>query len=154
MFTPDHEKPAREMLRVCRDGGKIGLASWTPNGFIGELFKTVGKYLPPPAGLKSPALWGTKAHIVELFGGAPCKAEVKNFNFRYRSDDHWLDTFKTYYGPVLKAFESLDKEAGRALADDIKALIKWFNKAGDGTMVVPAEYLQVVIEKPEYSKEM
>ena len=154
MFTPDHEKPVKEMLRVCRDGGKIGLANWTPNGFIGELFKTVGKYLPPPAGMKSPALWGTKAHIVELFGGAPCTAEVKNFNFRYRSDDHWLDTFKTYYGPVLKAFESLDKEAGRALADDIKALIKWFNKAGDGTMVVPAEYLQIVIEKPEYSKEM
>jgi ubiquinone/menaquinone biosynthesis C-methylase UbiE len=154
MFTPDHEKPAKEMLRVCRDGGKIGLANWTPNGFIGELFKTVGKYLPPPAGMKSPALWGTKAHIMELFGGAPCKAEVKVFMFRYRSDDHWIGTFKTFYGPVLKAFESLDEATGHALTADIKALIKWFNKAGDGTMVVPAEYLQVVIDKPELSKEI
>jgi len=154
MFTPEHEKPAKEMLRVCREGGKIGLANWTPDGFIGELFKTVGKYLPPPAGMKSPALWGTRMHIQELFGVAPSKAEVKNFMFRYRSDDHWLGTFKTFYGPVLKAFESLDAEKSRALTDDIKTLIKWFNQAHDGTMVVPAAYLQVVIEKPEFSKEM
>jgi len=154
MFTPDHEKPAREMLRVCREGGKIGLANWTPDGFIGELFKTVGRYLPPPAGMKSPALWGTKAHIQQLFGVNACQAELKNFVFRYRSDDHWLGTFKTFYGPVLKAFESLDEEARRALTDDIKTLIKWFNRAHDGTMVVPAEYLQVVVEKPEFSREM
>ena len=148
MFTPDHEKPAREMLRVCRRQGKIGLANWTPGGFIGELFKTVGRYVPPPAGLKSPALWGTQAHILELFGReASFTAKARNFMFRYRSDDHWLGTFKTYYGPVRKAFESLDDEAGDALADDIKALIRWFNQARDGTMVVPAEYLQVVIEK-------
>jgi hypothetical protein len=142
------------MLRVCRDGGKIGLANWTPDGFIGELFKTVGKYLPPPAGMKSPALWGSRAYVQDLFGVAPSKAEVKNFMFRYRSDEHWLSTFKTFYGPTLKAFESLDAERSRALADDIKTLIKWFNRAQDGTMVVPAEYLQVVIEKPEFSKEM
>lgn len=154
MFTPDHNKPAKEMLRVCRDGGKIGLANWTPDGFIGELFKAVGRYIPPPAGMKSPALWGTKMHIQELFGVAPSKVEVKNFMFRYRSDEHWLGTFKTFYGPVLKAFESLDAEKSRALTDDIKTLIKWFNRAQDGTMVVPAEYLQVVIEKPEFSKEM
>jgi ubiquinone/menaquinone biosynthesis C-methylase UbiE len=154
MFTPDHEKPAKEMLRVCRDGGKIGLANWTPDGFIGELFKTVGRYIPPPAGMKSPALWGTRAHILDLFGVTSCKAEVRNFMFRYRSDDHWLATFKTFYGPILKAFESLDAEKSRALTDDIKTLIKWFNRAQDGTMVVPAEYLQVVIEKPEFSREM
>ncbi|HYJ34771.1 MAG TPA: class I SAM-dependent methyltransferase [Rhizomicrobium sp.] len=154
MFTPDHAKPAKEMLRVCRDGGKIGLANWTPDGFIGELFKAVGRYLPPPAGMKSPALWGTRPHLLDLFPGAPCKTEVKHFMFRYRSPDHWLDTFRSYYGPVLKAFESLDAEAGRALEADIKALIKWFNRAGDGTMVVPGEYLQVVIEKPEFSKEI
>jgi len=152
MFTPDHVKPAQEMLRVCRKGGKIGLANWTPDGFIGELFKTVGRYVPPSAGLRSPALWGSRPHIMELFGRASCKFEVKNFMFRYRSDDHWLGTFKTYYGPVLKAFESLDDEGGAALAADIKALIKWFNRAGDGTMVVAAEYLQVVIEK--FSKEI
>jgi ubiquinone/menaquinone biosynthesis C-methylase UbiE len=154
MFTPDHQKPATEMLRVCREGGKIGLANWTPDGFIGELFKTVGKYLPPPTGMKSPALWGTITHVQELFGVTSCQVEVKNFMFRYRSDDHWLGIFKTFYGPVLKAFESLDEEASRALSDDIKTLIKWFNRAHDGTMVVPAEYLQVVIEKPEFSKEM
>jgi len=155
MFTPDHEKPAREMLRVCRAGGKIGLANWTPDGFIGELFKAVGRYLPPPAGMKSPALWGTKTHLMELFGrGASYNVQVKNFMFRYRSDDHWLDIFKTFYGPVLKAFQSLDEEKSHALTDDIKTLIKWFNQAHDGTMVVPAEYLQVVIEKPEFSKEI
>jgi len=107
-----------------------------------------------PAGMTSPALWGTRMHIQELFGVAPRKAEVKNFMFRYRSDDHWLGTFKTYYGPVLKVFESLDEEAAYSLTADIKALIKWFNRAGDGTMVVPAEYLQVVIRKPEFSKEI
>lgn len=155
MFTPDHDKPAKEMLRVCRQGGKIGLANWTPGGFIGELFKTVGKYLPPPAGMKSPALWGTKDHLVELFGpGASYKTRVRNFAFRYRSDEHWLHTFKAFYGPILKAFENLDAEAGQALTDDIKALIKWFNLAHDGTMVVPAEYLEAVIEKPEFSKEI
>jgi ubiquinone/menaquinone biosynthesis C-methylase UbiE len=155
MFTPDHSKPAKEMMRVCREGGKIGLANWTPTGFIGELFKAVGRYLPPPAGMKSPALWGTPDHIVKLFGQGPSyNTRVKNFMFRYRSDDHWLDTFKSFYGPVLKAFESLDEETSQALTDDIKALIKWFNLAHDGTMVVPAEYLQVVIEKPEFSKEI
>jgi ubiquinone/menaquinone biosynthesis C-methylase UbiE len=155
MFTPDHQKPAKEMMRVCRTGGKIGLANWTPDGFIGELFKAVGRYLPPPAGMKSPALWGTRTHLEELFGhGASYQTQVKNFMFRYRSDEHWLGTFKTFYGPVLKAFESLDEERSRALTDDIKALIKWFNQAHDGTMVAPAEYLQVVIEKPEFSKEI
>jgi SAM-dependent methyltransferase len=153
MFTPDHEKPACEMLRVCRGGGKIGLANWTPGGFIGELFKTIARYVPPPAGMKSPALWGARSHITELFRGGTCDIQVKNFMFRYRSDDHWLGTFKTYYGPVLKVFESLDEEASYALTDDIKALIKWFNRAQDGTMVVPAEYLQVVITKPKFSKE-
>ena len=154
MFTPDHSKPAKEMLRVCREGGKIGLANWTPDGFIGELFKVIGKYLPPPAGMKSPALWGTKPHIQELFTGASYQAHVKTFVFRYRSDDHWIGTFKTFYGPVLKAFESLDKAAGDALTADIKALIARFNRASDGTMVVPADYLQIVIEKPEFSKEI
>jgi ubiquinone/menaquinone biosynthesis C-methylase UbiE len=154
MFTPHHEKPAQEMLRVCRDGGKIGLANWTPGGFIGELFKTVGRYVPPPSNMKSPALWGARPYVMELFGGAACEMQVKNFMFRYRSDNHWLGTFKTYYGPILKAYESLDEEQAHALTADIKALIKWFNRAGDGTMVVPAEYLQVVIQKPEFSKEI
>jgi ubiquinone/menaquinone biosynthesis C-methylase UbiE len=149
MFTPDHEKPAKEMLRVCRSGGKIGLANWTPEGFIGELFKTIGKFLPPPAGMKSPALWGTKGHISELFGrdAASVEAESKAFVFRYRSDDHWIDIFKTYYGPVLKAFEALDAPAQTQLRTDLKRLIAGFNEALDGTMVVPADYLQAIIVK-------
>ena len=146
MFTPDHAKPALEMTRVCRSRGKIGLANWTPDGFIGELFKTVGKYLPPPAGMKSPALWGTRTHIADLFGPKSCTVETKKFMFRYRSADHWIDIFRTFYGPVLKAYESLDRKTGNALTADIKSLIARFNLADDGTMVVPSEYLQVVIE--------
>jgi ubiquinone/menaquinone biosynthesis C-methylase UbiE len=148
MFTPQHDKPAAEMLRVCRTGGKIGLANWTPDGFIGALFKVIGRYLPPPAGMKSPALWGTREHLAELFGQqVTVTAEKRNFMFRYLSDDHWLEIFRTYYGPVLKAFESLDPAMRPALNADIKALIGRFNLARDGTMVVPSEYLQVVIEK-------
>jgi ubiquinone/menaquinone biosynthesis C-methylase UbiE len=149
MFTPDHEKPAKEMLRVCRSGGKIGLANWTPDGFIGHLFKTIGRFIPPPADMKSPALWGTKAHLSDLFGGEASSIDAvpKTFMFRYRSDDHWIDIFKSYYGPVLKAFEALDTEARAALTTDLKALIARFNTAQDGTMVVPSEYLQAVIVK-------
>jgi ubiquinone/menaquinone biosynthesis C-methylase UbiE len=149
MFTPEHDRPAREMLRVCRSGGKIGLANWTPDGFIGALFKVIGRHVPPPAGLKSPALWGTRAHIAELFGrdATVCWAETRNFVFRYCSDDHWIEIFRSYYGPVLKSFEKLDAASKRALNADIKTLIADFNTARDGTMKVPSEYLQVVIEK-------
>jgi len=149
MFTPDHAKPALEMLRVCRAGGKIGLANWTPDGFIGHLFKVIGRYIPPPKDMKSPALWGTKAHIVDLFGldAFKIETETRTFMFRYRSDDHWIDIFKTYYGPVLKAFESLDAPQRTALTADLKTLIAQFNVAHDGTMVVPADYLQAVIVK-------
>ena len=149
MFTPDHEKPAREMLRVCRSEGKIGLANWTPTGFIGELFQVIGKYVAPPAGLKSPALWGTEAHIADLFGrdAAAIRSETKSFMFRYKSDQHWIDIFRGYYGPVLKAFAALDETAQAALTADLKALIARFNRAGDGTMVVPGDYLQAVIVK-------
>lgn len=148
MFTPQHEKPAQEMLRVCRSGGKIGLANWTPDSFIGGLFKIIGWYLPPPLGLKSPALWGTKEHLVALFGQeATIHAEKRNFTMRYRSDEHWIETFRTHYGPVLKAFDALDPIQQKALHVDIKALIAQHNQARDGTMVVASEYLQAVIEK-------
>lgn len=149
MFTPDHEKPAHEMLRVCRSKGKIGLANWTPDGFIGELFRTIGRYIPPPAGMKSPALWGTKEHIGELFGREASAIDTKviPFMFRYLSDDHWIEMFRAYYGPVLKTFEALDAEKQAALTKDLKALIARFNVARDGTMVVPGDYLQVVIVK-------
>jgi len=149
MFTPDHEKPAREMLRVCRSQGKIGLANWTPDGFIGELFKTIGKFIPPPANMKSPALWGTKAHVTELFGrdASAITTDIKEFVFRYRSDDHWIDIFRTYYGPVLKTFEALEPRLQSALTSDLKALIARLNTARDGTMVVPGTYLRAVVVK-------
>jgi ubiquinone/menaquinone biosynthesis C-methylase UbiE len=149
MFTPNQDKAAAELLRVCRTGGKIGMANWTPDGFIGQVFKTVGKHLPPPAGAKSPALWGTRARLDELFSShaSTIEAPPRNFIFRYRSAQHWIDVFKTYYGPVLKAFAALPAEGQAALAADITALIGRFNTAKDGTMVVPGEYLEVVIVK-------
>lgn len=149
MFTPDQDKAAAELARVSKRGGKIGLANWTPEGFIGQLFKTLGKYLPPPAGAKSPALWGTEARIKEMFGAsaASIRAERRNFNFRYRSPEHFLDIFKSYYGPMLKAFAALDAANQQGLRDDLFALIARTNRAEDGTMVVPGEYLEVVITK-------
>ena len=149
MFTPDHTRPAREMLRVVRSGGRIGLANWTPEGFIGQLFKVIGTYIPAPAGLKSPALWGTEPHIVELFGAqaADIRTVRKNFNFRYRSTAHWIQIFRDFYGPTHKAFAALDPAGQDALAKDITALLNRCNTAGSSSLVVPAEYLEVVIER-------
>ncbi len=149
MFTADQDKAASELLRVCKPGGKIGLANWTPDGFIGQLFKTLGKHLPPPAGVKSPALWGTRARLNEMFGAraSAITAEPRMFVFRYRSPQHWLDVFKTYYGPMLKAFGALDAIAQAALARDLLSLVDEFNRAKDGTVVVHAEYLEVVVTK-------
>ena len=149
MFTPDQDKAASELARVSKRGGKIGLANWTPEGFIGQLFKTLGKYLPPPAGAKSPALWGTEARIKEMFGAsaASIKAERRHFNFRYRSPEHFLEIFKNYYGPTLKAFAALDAANQQGLTNDLLALIGRMNRAEDGTMVVPSEYLEVVITR-------
>jgi ubiquinone/menaquinone biosynthesis C-methylase UbiE len=149
MFTPDQDKAAAELVRVSKRGGKIGLANWTPEGFIGQLFKTLGKYLPPPAGTKSPALWGTEARIKEMFGAsaASIKTERRHFNFRYRSPEHFVDVFKSYYGPMLKAFAALDAANQQGLRNDLLALIARMNRAEDGTMVVPSEYLEVVITR-------
>lgn len=149
MFTPDHARPAREMLRVTRSGGRIGLANWTPEGFIGQLFRIVGKYLPPPAGLKSPALWGTEPHLVELFGAQAAKIDTarRMFNFRYRSAEHWLQVFRDYYGPVHKAFAALDAKNQKALEGDIRGLLEKLNVGGARSLVVPGEYLEVVITK-------
>jgi SAM-dependent methyltransferase len=149
MFTPNQERAAGEMLRVCRAGGKIGMANWTPEGFIGQLFKTLGRHLPPPAGVKSPALWGTKARLDEMFGpaGAVIIARPRHFAFRYRSPEHFIEFFRTYYGPMLKAFGALDTTGQQNLHDDLVALIGSLNTANDGTMVVPSEYLEVVVTK-------
>jgi ubiquinone/menaquinone biosynthesis C-methylase UbiE len=148
MFTPNQEKAAAELLRVCRPGGKIGLANWTPQSFIGQLFKTIGKYIPPAPGVKSPALWGDKDHLAKLFGAeAQVTATSRNFVFRYRSPDHWLEVFRTYYGPVLKAFAALDDQGREGLERDICDLLDMFNTAKDGALVLPSEYLEVVVTK-------
>jgi hypothetical protein len=149
MFTPDHARTANEMLRVCRSGGKIGLASWTPDGFIGDLFKTIGRHVPPPAGLKSPALWGTRPYLTELFGpmSADIAVQTREFAFSYRSPEHWIEVFRAKYGPVLKAFEALDASGKASLAGDLTTLIARFNHSTDGTMVAPATYLEAVIVK-------
>lgn len=149
MFTPDQDKAAAELARVCKPGGKIGLANWTPQGFIGQLFKTIGKHLPPPAGVKSPALWGTQARLEEMFvnKASEISAEPRMFVFRYRSPEHWLDVFKTFYGPTLKAFAALDDNGQAALKRDLMALLGEFNHADDGTIVVHSEYLEAVITR-------
>jgi ubiquinone/menaquinone biosynthesis C-methylase UbiE len=149
MFTPDQDKVAAELLRVCKPGGKIGLANWTPPGFIGQVFRTLGKYLPPPTGVKSPALWGTRARVDEMFAtqASDIIAEPRMFVFRYRSPEHWLDVFKTFYGPMLKAFSALEPNAQTALTDDLLGLVGHFNRASNGTVAVHSEYLEVVIKK-------
>jgi SAM-dependent methyltransferase len=149
MFTPNQDQAASELVRVCKSGGKIGLANWTPEGFIGQIFKTLGKYLPPPPGARSPALWGTRARLEEMFGrdASSIKTEPRLFNFRYRSPEHFLDVFKTFYGPVLKAFAALDAGAQENLRTDLHALIVRMNRSGDATMIVPSEYLEVVVTK-------
>jgi hypothetical protein len=147
MFTPNQEKAAAEMARVCKSGGKLGLANWTPTSFVGEMFKLLGRYIPPAPGVKSPSLWGTEERLRELFGNriAALQAPKKHFIFRYRSPKHWLDTFRTYYGPIHKAFAALDAAKQDALAEDLLGLAQRLNTATDGAMTVPGEYLEVVI---------
>lgn len=146
MFTPDQDKAAAELVRVCRSGGRIGLANWTPAGFIGQVFKVIGSHVPPPSGAPSPALWGTPARLETLFGrDGELRIAERSFAFRYRSPAHWLDVFRTWYGPVLKAFASLPAEGQAALASDLLALVGRTNVATDGTVVIPSAYLEVVV---------
>ena len=148
MFSPDHAAAASEMLRVCRPGGRIGLANWTPAGFIGQVFKTLGRQLPPPAGVQSPALWGTEAHLHGLFGkGVAIEVTPRFFNFRYRSAAHFIDVFRTWYGPLHKAFATLPADKSKALDQDLTDLLNSLNRAGPGSLVVPSEYLEVVITR-------
>jgi ubiquinone/menaquinone biosynthesis C-methylase UbiE len=149
MFTPDQDKAANELARVCMPGGKIGLANWTPESFIGQVFKTIGRYLPPAAGVKSPALWGTRARLEELFGktAQEIRTSSREFVFRYRSPAHFIEVFRTYYGPINKAFGALDADQQAAFNQDLLALINSRNRSGDSTLVLPSEYLEVVIER-------
>jgi len=149
MFTPNQDKAASELARVCKPGGRIGLANWTPESFIGQLFKTIGKYIPPASGVKSPALWGTKARLEELFGNTAQEIRTTNreFVFRYHSPAHWIEVFRTYYGPMNKTFGALDAEKQAAFTEDLLALMETRNCSGDRTLVLPSEYLEVVIER-------
>jgi len=149
MFTPDHARAAREIVRVVRRGGRIGLANWTPEGFIGELFKVVGRHLPAPAGIEPPALWGTEPHIVRLFGGqaADIRCQRRQFNFRYESVAHWIQVFRDFYGPTHKAFEALEHSGRIAFERDLAELLQRRNVGGSRSLVVPGEYLEAVIVK-------
>ena len=149
MFAPDHRSAAREMLRVLRPGGRIALANWTPGGFFGRLFKVIGAHVPPPAGVQPPALWGTEPHLVELFGtqAAQIRCERRHFNFRYRSAAHWVDVFRDLYGPTHKAFAALDATGAQSMERAITALLDELNVGGQDSLVVPGEYLEIVITK-------
>jgi ubiquinone/menaquinone biosynthesis C-methylase UbiE len=146
MFAPNQEKVAEELLRICRSGGKIGLANWTPDGFIGNMFRTLGKHVPPPPGIKPPPLWGTEERLRELLGEDIASLEVtrRSYMFRYPSAGHFVEYFRSYYGPTLKAFESLEPEGQRYLAEDLEELLIQWNTSGDATVVVPSDYLEVV----------
>jgi SAM-dependent methyltransferase len=147
MFAPDQERAARELLRVCRHGGRIGLASWTPDGFVGQMFKVIGGHVPPPAGLRGPPQWGTGERLGELFGleARELRVQRREFAFRYRSAAHWLEVFRAWYGPMLRAFGALTPARQEALAADLTALAERFNVARDGTLVAPGAYLEAVI---------
>lgn len=149
MFAPDHARTAQQLLRVVRSGGRIGMANWTPQGFVGQVLRLIGTYRPSPAGLRSPLLWGTEPHLVELFGAQAAKlqCERRNFVFRYRSPAHWLQFFRDFYGPVHKAFAALDAPAQTALERDLGALLERSNIAGRGSLVIPGEYLEVVVTR-------
>ena len=145
MFTPNQEKAAAELVRVVRRGGRIGLANWTPDGFIGQLFRAIGRHVPPPAGVRSPASWGTAAHLAGLFPGRAIRAEQRTFTFRYRSPAHWLEVFKTYYGPTNRAFAALEPAGQAALEAEMLELLSRLNRGGD-TLLVPSTYLEAVVE--------
>jgi ubiquinone/menaquinone biosynthesis C-methylase UbiE len=149
MFTPNQGKAASELVRVCRPGGKIGLASWTPESFVGQLFKTIGRYIAPPAGVQSPALWGTNARLEELFGRSSRRIRTtsREFVFRYLSPEHWIAVFRTNYGPMNRTFAALDAEEQEALTRDLLALMATRNRSGDATLVLPGAYLEAVIER-------
>jgi SAM-dependent methyltransferase len=149
MFAPNQTAAAGELARVCKSGGQIGLANWTPESFVGQLFKIIGKYVPPAPGVLPPSAWGTKARLNELFAGTAVqiRATPREFVFRYRSPAHWLEVFRLYYGPVNKAFGALSAGKQAALNDDLLSLMEQRNRSGDHTLVLPSEYLEVLIER-------
>jgi SAM-dependent methyltransferase len=146
MFTPQQELAASELCRVCRRGGRIGLANWTPDGFVGQMLRIISRHVPPPSGLRSPLEWGTQARLEELLQGAVTERQIhrRHFVFRYRSAEHWLATFRTYYGPVHQAFLALDAAGQLSLARDLLSLVSTHNTSSTGALRIPSEYLEVV----------
>jgi SAM-dependent methyltransferase len=146
MFTPDQERAAAELVRVCRPGGTIGLVNWTPAGFIGQLLRTVGKHVPPPAGVRPPPLWGTEERLRELLGDAVSRLDIqrRTFVFRFRSPDDFATFFRDNYGPVHKAFGALDEPGRERFYDDLTALAREHDREEGPSVALPAEYLEVV----------
>ena len=149
MFTPDQSRSARELIRVVRRGGRIGLANWTPEGFIGDLFRVIASHVPPPAGVQSPMQWGSEPRIVELFGpqAADIRSTRRHYNFRFQSAAHWIEVFRNYYGPTHKAYAALPPERQEQLTRDLTTLLERLNVGGPQSLVVPGEYLEVIITR-------
>jgi SAM-dependent methyltransferase len=148
MFAPDHARAATELQRVCRPGGRIGLACWTPEGFVGDMFRTIGKHVPPPAGVQSPLLWGTPDHLQQLFTSSKdIRYSRRDFVFRYESAEHYVDIFRRFYGPIHKAFAALEGDRQAAFETDFLALLRRSDIGGGRGLVVPAEYLEIVITR-------
>ena len=149
MFSPDQPRAAAELARVCRPGGRIGLANWNPEGFIGQVFKTLGRHLPPPPGVQPPSRWGVEAHLHTLFGETASSISVtpRLFHFRYRSAAHFIEVFRNWYGPIHKAFAALPIDGALALESDLTELLTRMNRAGNASLVVPSEYIEVVLHR-------
>ena len=149
MFAPDQDQAARELVRVVKPGGKIGLANWTPDGFIGRLFEVVSALVPPPPGLRSPMEWGTETRLVELFGphATDIRTKRRTYTFRYRSAEHWIEVFRTFYGPTHRAFAALDEAGRQALHAGLLALLNRWSRSNGAALCIPGDYLEVVVTK-------
>ena len=149
MFAPDHQAVANELLRVCRPGGRIGMVNWVPDGYIGELFRTIGRYLPPPPGLRPPVEWGSQQRLRELFGPeATISAPRRTFRWRWPSPEHQAEFFATFYGPTNRVVAAIGDDRAADLKADMAKVAAGFNLSDDDTLVLRQEYLEVVVHKP------